>query len=174
MTMPASTGVVHAVLTMADRALERATRICFVFSGILLGALLGSYVLEVVARYFFSSPTTWTFDLGKAFMSTAVILALPEITRTRGNITIDVLLEKMSAATRVRFQRSIAVICFGVCMATAWICLHETLRQYATGIETFWNNPVPKWWISSFIPFGFALSGFHFLKHGLISQTGRA
>lgn len=156
---------------LLGRMLDRVTLFCLVLSGVLLGLLLFSYVFEVILRYFFASPTTWSFDIGKALMSTSVILALPEITRNHGNITIDVLLEKLPLQAKNKVKRVISFVCFFVCMATVWMCLSETMRQYTANIETFWNNPIPKWWISVFIPSGFLLSGLHFLKHGLGPRT---
>jgi TRAP-type C4-dicarboxylate transport system permease small subunit len=55
-------------------------------------------------------------------------------------------------------------------MLTAWICWQETFRQYDRSIETLWSHPIPKWWISAFIPFGFVLSGFQMLRSALLPE----
>lgn len=154
-------------VSIVGRLLATATRVSLYASAALLMLLLCSYVFEVIMRYFFSAPTTWTFDLGKALLCTSVVLALPEITRTHENVTIDVLVETLPRDIQQRVKQLIFFLCFIVCMLAFWICLNETQRQFGANIETYWNNPIPKWWISAFIPFGFALSGLHFLRHGL-------
>ncbi len=35
-------------------------------------------------------------------------------------------------------------------------CFSESLSQFQTGIETIQEWPVPKWWVSIFIPYGFS------------------
>ncbi len=170
MTIPAQKKSTPILFQALDRGLETTTRFCLFFSAIVLGLLVFSYVLEVVVRYFFNSPTSWTFDVGKALLIVSVMMALPEITRSKGNITIDVFLEMLSLKTGNRVKQVISIICFFVCIITAWICMGETIRQCQKGIETFWINPVPKWWISAVIPFGFALSSLHFLKIGIQRQ----
>lgn len=142
--------------------LDRITQLCLVLAGINLLLLFISYVYEVVMRHVFNMPSTWSFDLGKAFLCVSVILALPDITRNRAHITIDLLLEKLRPDIRGRVKQLIGLTCFAVCMGTAWICVDETLRQFIGGIGTFWNHPIPKWWISVTLPVGFAISGLQF------------
>lgn len=166
MTPGSDQKMIPALLHVLNKGLAAVTSFCLFLSGILLGLMVFFYAYEVVVRYFFDSPTSWTFDLGKAILCSSVILALPDITRNQGNITIDVFLEKLSKKTRYQANQIISLFCFVVCLLTAYICLDETIRQYQNDIGTFWINPVPKWWISVFIPFGFALSGLHFLKLG--------
>ena len=160
----------NTLFSVFSRLLDSITRFSLFLGGTGLFLLLFSYVFEVVMRYFFNMPTTWSYDLGKAFLCSSVMLALPDITRNQGNITIDVLLEKLPPMTLKKAKQLITLTCCGICLATAWICFDETLRQYTANIETFWNNPVPKWWISSLIPFGFLLSGLQFFRLSIVTK----
>jgi len=171
MTTPISKTSMNTLFSVFSRLLDSITRLSLYLSGIALFLLLFSYIFEVVMRYFFDMPTTWSYDLGKAFLCTSVMLALPDITRNRGNITIDVLLEQLPPTILEKVKQLITLVCFGICLATAWICFDETLRQYTANIETFWNNPVPKWWISSLIPFGFLLSGLQFFRLSIVAKN---
>ena len=144
--------------------LDLVTRFSMVASGVALLLITSSYVFEVIMRYFLNAPTSWSSDVIQGFFAAMIMLALPEVTRTNSHIVISFFLEKMKPTSRQHLGRAIALIGFAMCMLTAWICLQETLRQFDRSIETLWSHPIPKWWISAFIPFGFALSGLQMLK----------
>jgi TRAP-type C4-dicarboxylate transport system permease small subunit len=133
-------------------------------SGIALLLITSSYVFEVIMRYFLDAPTSWSSDVIQWFFAAMIMLALPEVTRTNSHIVISFFLEKMKPRSRLNLGRVLASVGFAMCMLTAWICLQETLRQYDRSIETLWSHPIPKWWISAFIPFGFGLSGLQMLR----------
>lgn len=160
-----------AVLLAVDKGLKALTSVSLFLSAMMLGLLTFLYIFEVVSRYFFNSPTSWIFDLGRGLLCVSLVLALPDITRNQGHISIDFILEKMSPEKRIRASQLISLFCFFVCLVTAWFCLDETIRQFQNNIETWWVNPIPKWWISAFIPFGFVLSSLHFIKLGLQRQN---
>jgi C4-dicarboxylate transporter, DctQ subunit len=96
-----------------------------------------------------------------------VMLVLPEITRTNGHIAISVLVDRMPHNKKNIACRVIALFSFLMCLAAFYISGIETLRQYNYGITTMWVSPIPKWWISSVIPFGFFLSAIQFLRLGI-------
>jgi TRAP-type C4-dicarboxylate transport system permease small subunit len=126
--------------------------------------ILSAYVFEVVMRYFLNAPTSWSSDVIQWFLAVMIMLALPEVTRVNGHIVISFFLEKLKPALRRRLGRVIALAGCAMCMITAWICWQETIRQYDRSIETLWSHPIPKWWISAVIPFGFLLSGLQMLR----------
>ena len=147
--------------------LDLVTGLCFRLSALFLFLLLLAYVYEVAVRYFFNSPTSWTYDYSTWFLALATMLALPEITRRHQNITIGFLVEKLPRGARGKAERIIALAAFIFCLLTAWICFQETARQFTQGIETYWNNPAPKWWVSSVLPLSFVLTSLQFLRSAL-------
>lgn len=151
--------------------LDGLTRLSLYLSCLTLLLLLAAYVYEVVVRYLFNTPTSWTYDLSTWFLGASVMLALPEITRRDSNIVISFIMDKLPLGYRQAAKRIIHMVAFIFCLLAALICFQETVRQIIHGIETYWSNPVPKWWVSIMIPFGFALSGFQFLRTGLKPVT---
>ena len=147
--------------------LDGVTKFSWYLSGLALFLILFSYVLEVVMRYFFGVPTSWTNDYIQWFLAAMIMLALPEVTRLKAHIVISFFLEKMQPQARERLGRILALAGFVVCSLAAAICLQETWRQGRQGIETLWNDPISKAWISAFIPYGLALSGLQMLRQGL-------
>ncbi|MFH1079457.1 MAG: TRAP transporter small permease [Pseudomonadota bacterium] len=151
--------------------LDGLTRLSLYLSCLTLLLLLAAYVYEVVVRYLFNTPTSWTYDLSTWFLGASVMLALPEITRRDSNIVISFIMDKLPLGYRQAAKRVIHTAAFIFCLLAALICFQETVRQIIHGIETYWSNPVPKWWVSIMIPFGFAISGFQFLRTGLKPVT---
>ena len=159
-----------AILQGVASTLDLATRLSFYLSGVALAGMLCLVVNEVVMRYFFNSPTTWSSDANQWLLALATMLALPEITRVKGNVAITILIERMSRNKKEIMARVLALISFVACMVAFYISGSEAMRQFNTGIMTTWVNPIPKWWISVVIPFSFFLSGAQFLRQGITPQ----
>jgi TRAP-type C4-dicarboxylate transport system permease small subunit len=51
-----------------------------------------------------------------------------------------------------------------LCGFIAYISLIENLAQYQGSIETIGNIPIPKWWLSIFITYGFINSALWYLR----------
>jgi TRAP-type C4-dicarboxylate transport system permease small subunit len=162
-----------AILNGMASALDRLIKICYFISGGALAIILMSVLTEVFMRYFFNSPTKWSNDLCTWMMAVSIMFALPEITRTKGNIAIDVLVEKLPIHIKSKIYRVIAIAAFAICMVTVWICGGESFRQYSNEIATMWINPIPKWWISIAVPIGFLLCGIQFLREGVMPTPSR-
>ena len=151
--------------------LDAVTRFGWYLSGLALFLILFCYVFEVVMRYFFNAPTSWSHDLVQWLMAAIVMLAMPEVARVNGHIVISFFLEKMTPETRRRLGYVIGVVGCVLCFSAAGICYQETARQYSQNIETMWNHPIPKWWISAFFPYGFAFTGLQSIRGAFQTQS---
>ena len=159
-----------AILNGMASALDRLIKICFFISGGALAVIVFSVLTEVFMRYFFNSPTQWSNDLCTWMLAVCIMCALPEITRTKGNVAIDVLVEKLPLHIKSKIYRVIAIVAFAILMVTVWICANESIRQYTNEIATMWINPIPKWWVSIFVPIGFLISGMQFLREAIMPR----
>jgi TRAP-type C4-dicarboxylate transport system permease small subunit len=147
--------------------LDQVTKVSYNLSGLAMASMLCLIINEVVMRYFFNAPTTWSSDANQWLFALTVMLALPEITRVNGNVAITIVLEKMPQSRREILARILALVSCLACLLAFYIAGVETLRQLNNGITTTWVRPIPKWWISVVIPFGFLLSSIQFLRLGL-------
>lgn len=123
------------------------------------------YTYEVAARYFFSAPTTWASDLVGYSLCAGVFLMMPHVTATRAHVAVTVLVDVVPPGVARLMHGFINLIGFGFCMFAASISFDENVRQMARGILTLGTDPIPKWWVSSFITFGLSVSALHFLRH---------
>jgi TRAP-type C4-dicarboxylate transport system permease small subunit len=146
---------VHDIVTIAGNyiAIGLLVLICLCFS------------YEVTARYVFNAPTLWANSLVAYFLCAAIFLAVPNLTRLNEHVTINILVDAMPESRRVVFQSVLRAVAAFMCFFAAWFCLSASLNQYESSIETIQEWPVPKWWVSIFIPYGFASSGLYFLRH---------
>lgn len=153
-------GLLRLLLSLHDGL----TRLSFAAAVLALVVVTGSYIYEVVARYFFRAPTTWSSDVVGYALCASIFLGLPMVTSLRRLVAVTVVLEAVPTPTASLLNRLIDLLGTLACAAAGWFSLNENLRQYAGGIMTLANDPIPKWLITGLITFGLLLSSLHFLR----------
>lgn len=136
----------------------------FAGAAILLACIGASFWYEVVARYFFGAPTSWANALVSYVLCAAIFLAVPELTRRQAHVAINLLIDRASPRVARRLQVLIRILAAAACLLATWISANETWSQFAQGITTISAYPVPKWWVSIFIPYGMLGAGLHFIR----------
>ncbi len=152
------------VVDTAAFALERIVFACFLLAVLALFAMTASYLIEVVARYILRSPTTWGSEMVGYTLLVSVFMALPMLTLTGRHVAVTLLPDTLRQAARSLLFRLVDLVGMISCLAVAWICHQEALRQFRRGIMTLANNPIPKWWLMAVIALGLFLSGLCFLQ----------
>lgn len=166
---------VPAWLAVALRGHDRLTSVGVRLAMTGLALVVGAYVVEVVLRYGFNSPTRWSADLVSYLLLFITFMAMPQVTANGGHVAVTVFLERL----RPTRQRAAArLIAFGgviVCLLLAWIALQETLRQVSGNVQMMSAYPVPKAWISLWIVYGLGSSALYFLRAAIwppVSSSG--
>lgn len=152
----------------AAKAHDALTRFGFFCSGVCLAAIVFAYCYEVVARYFFSAPTTWASSLVSYLLCYTVFLAIPELSRRRAHIFISIVLDLMPMKSATFIQHTTYILAAATCLAAGAFCLDATIFQYVRGIETVNEWQVPKWILSITIPYGFLSTGIYYLRHAVL------
>jgi TRAP-type C4-dicarboxylate transport system permease small subunit len=137
-----------------------------------MAAIAFSFCYEVTARYFFSAPTSWANAFVSYLLCAAIFLAVPELTRRRAHVAINLLLDRASPQGARVLNRLVRAAGAAACLLAAWIGANETLNQIALGITTISTYPVPKWWVSIFIPYGMLSAGLYFLRDLMRDDIG--
>lgn len=153
MTIPARLGRLHDGLTDAG----------FLIGTLGLFLMVTIYCAEVVARYFLGRPLDWANDTFANILCVALFAMVPHATRAMAHIEIN-LVPEMLPATRRPLAKLGALAGTVICGFVAWMAWSENVRQYAMGILTEQNHPVPVWWMSSWITWAFAGSALYFLR----------
>lgn len=136
-----------------------------------LAAIAALYVYEVAARYVFDAPTTWTIEGVSYALSVVIFAALPEATRRRAHVAIDILPSMAPARAARVLRRGTDALGAVVCGAAAWIIAAEALRQAERGLMTNAANPVPKWPLTAIVALGLGSAAVHFLRHAAAPRS---
>jgi len=150
------------------------TKYAAILAAILLGLIVTAYVFEVIARYFFNSPTSWVSDFVSYALAVSIFLALPKVTQDNGHVAVTIVVDIIPAKAADVVYTIVSLIGFACLAFSAYVSLQENTRQYIKDIETLAINPVPQWWISSFITFGLAMSALHMLRNAPSSNRVKA
>ena len=144
---------------------DRLTTAGFALAAAFVGAIAAVFCYEVVVRYFFGAPTAWTYDVGCYLLAAVIFLAIPEMTRRGAHIHVNLIADHLAPGAAHVLRILIGLLAVAACLAAAWITGSETWRQFEQGVWTLSALPIPKWWVSILIPYGFVSSALHFLRH---------
>ena len=151
---------------------DRLSVLSFSLAQICLLVIVFSYSYETVARYMFASPTRWSNEVVAYALSLGMFLALPEVTRRGGHIAITAISDALPPVARARLGVAVALASAAICFFVAWICLQTTIQHFTRHEMTVGVTPIPKFWLSMWLPYGFGSAGLHFLRHAF--GPGRA
>ncbi len=143
---------------------DRVTVAGFAVAAALVGAIAAAFCYEVVARYFLSAPTAWTYDVGCYLLAAVIFLAMPEMTRRGAHIHVGLIFDHLGARGARALRLVIGVLAVAACLSAAWFTGSETWRQFDQDVWTLSALPIPKWWVSILIPYGMLSSALHFLR----------
>jgi TRAP-type C4-dicarboxylate transport system permease small subunit len=153
---------------------DALTSASFAASAAVLAGIAFSFCYEVAARYFFAAPTSWANALVSYLLCAAIFLAVPELTRRRAHVAITLLLDRAPPGRARMLNRLVRTAGAAACFLATWISANATLDQFNLGITTISAWPIPKWWVSIFIPYGMLSSGIYFLRDLVRDDAGVA
>ncbi len=128
-----------------------------------LASMAAIYCYEVLTRYFLNLATDWANDTFSNVLCVTLFAMVPHATRRGQHIAITLLPEiwpRLAPALRL----FTAVLGTVMCLFAGWMSLEENIRQITMEIVTPQNYPVPQWWMSVFITYGFAGAALYFLR----------
>jgi len=129
-----------------------------------LAAIFGSYIIEVFLRYFFNAPQWWASEAVSYSLCIGTFSMMPYVTWKKGHVAVAIIFEILP----IKVVRPVVWLTYflGVitCALSAWFCFDESWRQWVNDVNIMAVEPVPKYLISIFIPFGFISSTIHFFR----------
>lgn len=143
---------------------DRLTKAGFALAASFVAVMTLSFWYEVVARYFFGAPTSWAYAVASYALCPLIFLSLPAMTQRGAHISMTYLVDRLPASSAVLLARALLLLAALVCLVCAWVSAAESWRQYVQAVETISGFPVPKWWVSAFIPYGMLSSSLYFLR----------
>jgi TRAP-type transport system small permease protein len=107
--------------------LARVLRLMSLAAGLVLVALMGYTVLDVILRYGFGRPFSGSYELTEFAMSVIVFLGIAYCGWTGGHVSVDIL-ERVLENPRLRFVPAILTLAGALLFAAiAWLTAAEAL-----------------------------------------------
>ncbi|MEO0389867.1 MAG: TRAP transporter small permease [Pseudomonadota bacterium] len=158
-------------MTPLLRLHDTSSRWLFRLAGAALLLAVALYAFEVVARYAFNAPTTWSGEAVQYALAVLIFCALPDVTRRAAHVAIDIVPEALPPKGRAILGRINNLVGAAACGVSAWIVAGEAWRQFERGLLTNAANPIPRWWITALIAVGLASAALHFVRHAAERRT---
>ena len=121
------------------------------------------YCYEVLTRYFLDLATDWANDTFSNVLCVTIFAMVPHATRKGQHIAITLVAE-MAPRTGPALRLLTALLGTGMCMFAGWMSLEENIRQITMEIVTPQNYPIPQWWMTVFITYGFVGASLYFFR----------
>jgi len=112
---------------------------------------------DVVMRYFFIRPTGWANDLSGYLVYAITFLGVGCVQRERSHISIDILIDRFSAKTRIIANFVTSILSALFCGIYAWKGFEATWESYIRRYPLVGGIKIPEFTILWFIPFGMSL-----------------
>src|SRR5271170_2028601 len=100
--------------------LKRGTELV---AALLFAAMFGAFIVQVISRYVFDDPVSWTIEICSITYIWIVFFASATILTPRQHITFDMLYSSMSP----RWKRRFAIVTTASIFAIFLICLPTTI-----------------------------------------------
>jgi len=115
-------GDIEAAHGPAARALpERIGYVALAtLGGVLLMAMMGLTVCDVIGRYLFDSPVTGAAELTELLLCTTIFLGLPAVSLADAHVTVDLVTDKFPAAWQPVRRVLTGVFSAGVLAVVTW------------------------------------------------------
>lgn len=147
------------------RLLDLITKIFYGLAGFLLLLIMLAYVTEIIMRFLFNKPTTWSIDTISYLLGAMICLAAPELARAGQHVSITLVPEAIKAPRAHRnYVRVLAFICVLILSGVIYITWMEFLRLHRNNILTVGTFVIPKWWVFFFIPMGLLFTALQFFR----------
>jgi len=102
-------------------------------AGLLVATVTFSVLYEVVARYFFNSPTIWAVDLTEYSLVYITFLGAPWVLRDRAHTRVEIVVERLRPRVRVILGILVSLVAAATAAVMAWEGALETWDSYLGG-----------------------------------------
>jgi len=164
-------------LSKIVRAIDRITHLAGNVLALLILAMIGILMYEVVARYFFNRPTSWALQLSTMVFGTYMICGGGYALLHKAHVSMDMFYARWSKRTRAIFDSLTYLLFFIVFTLLLWKAAKYGLDSVAARehSNSAWGQPLYHWKMTA--PLGFFLlllqgTG-NFIRSVVLAVTGK-
>lgn len=142
---PSARSPVGRVLGRVDWAVVGFAFWLRVLAGLLILMMTVTTVYDVIARYFFASPTEWAFTLNSTALLAATLLAMPHLAAIHGHIEMDLVYRRFPARVQHLLDIFVGLVTLAFGAMLAWLGYRAAFSAYLNGLYTSGNFNLPVW-----------------------------
>lgn len=154
-------GDLRIILRLADRFLRACEAAGIAIAAVAFALMMFVTVIDVVGRYGFNRPLTWSFDLTTQYLMVAgFFLAISAAQASRQHVSIDVIARKMPPRVQAALLVPACVLACILMVVIAWAGWQGFMRAWSRGLVMDGVIAWPRWPTYLLVAFGSALMAF--------------
>lgn len=160
-------GDVHmsSVMMKIKNSIHRISSVLFWVAVVSLMVMLLTTCYDVIMRYVFAMPTSWTVEINSILMVYVTFLGGAEIVKKKQHIDMNILFNHFSGKAQKSIDVSNSVVALLFCGVLVWMGANATFSTYKYGMYTAGLFQVPLWVIYIIIPVSSVLISLEYLLH---------
>ena len=127
------------------RFIDRVSYWSGTITSFLIYAMLGSLLIEVIARYAFNSPTSWAHDVATYSFGAYFMLGAAYALRSGRMISVDIIFGRLSRRNQAIVNSLTFIFFLSVCYVLIWQSGHDALLSWNArerSIYSTWGPPL--------------------------------
>jgi len=113
-----------------------ASRSMYTFCIVALFVMMVTIVYDVLMRYIFRDPTSWSLEMNELLLCFFFFLTVAEVARTRRHIRMDLFFNRMSKRVQTCIELVSQVLLLAAFAVVAWKGVELVEVVYSQGIRT--------------------------------------
>jgi C4-dicarboxylate transporter DctM subunit len=156
---------IKGVGQLIAKIIDRSVDISSFLAGIILLAMASITTFEIIARYIFHSPTSWTLDLSVYLLVWFGYLSIVYVQKEDRHVRVDLLISRFSKRTRLIWDALTAIIFFFFTLLLVYYGTGYTVESYESH-EYGWSMwRIILWPVKAAIPVGGILLALYLIKY---------
>ncbi len=148
------------------RGLEAIEKVTATIAAVLMFAIMIIVSADVVMRYVFNRPFSWTYDLISLYVMAGVFfLSLSNTYAVNGHVAVDILMPRFSILTRRLCMIVSNIVGLAIFIPIGWLGYQRALDNYVSSDVLAGAIPWPTWLSAVLVPIGAGLLSLRLLVH---------
>jgi len=145
------------------RGAQKVSGILFLLSQLTLAAMMLTTGYDIILRYFFARPTTWSVELNEVFLVFITLFAGAELVKRDQHIQMDLLYTRLPGSVQRGSRILISLVGFLLCSGLFWLGLKTSISTYQGKVYAAGAFRLPLWVLYSTIPIGMSCMSLQYL-----------
>ncbi|MDF0749572.1 TRAP transporter large permease subunit [Marinobacter sp. 71-i] len=128
-----------------SRSIDGLCSLAGIISAAGLLIMTGIICFEVISRYFFNSPTSWSIEIATYIFVAIAFLGLSVAQRSGSHVQVEILVSRLDGPRRTQVELSACWISLFFVGVAAWQMAKFNYREYVNGTRDWGLLATPQW-----------------------------